>query len=119
MDKTSTGQRKEGITQRISSRRRKQKGNYDPSIHHFLNVFTVPYTQYLADLFPPYAPSCSLRSPVQSLVDVPRTKRERCDRVFSVVALKLWNDLPLHVRHGDSLAVFKSTLKTFFFLLGF
>ena len=41
------------------------------------------------------------------------------DRAFSVIAPKLWNALPGDVRKAESLAIFKSKLKTHFFKLAF
>ena len=34
------------------------------------------------------------------------------DRAFSVVAPKLWNSLPYHIRNAESVFKFKSLLKT-------
>lgn len=56
----------------------------------------------------------------QLLLAVPKEKRKlRDDRAFSIVAPKLWNELPLHIRQVDSLPVFKSSLKRPFFSLAF
>ena len=38
------------------------------------------------------------------------------DRASQVAAPTLWNSLPLHVRHCNTLQSFKSTLKTYLFL---
>ena len=75
---------------------------------------------YLSELLHPYSPARSLRSADQMLLEVPRTRRKlRGDRAFSVAAPKLWNDLPLQIRQAPSLAIFKSSLKTYFYSLAF
>ena len=52
----------------------------------------------------------------QLLLSVPKTKRKlRGDRAFAVAAIRMWNDLPLHIRQTTSLSVFKSLLKTHLF----
>ena len=76
--------------------------------------------QYLSNLLVPYTPSRLLRSADQALLVVPKTKRKsRGDRAFAVAAPRLWNELPLHIRLTESLAVFKSRLKTHLFSLAF
>lgn len=68
---------------------------------------------YLSNLLEPYVPPRSLRSSDQLLLAVPKSRLKlRGNRVFSVAAPKLWNELPLHVRHAPTLQVFKSRLKT-------
>ncbi len=73
--------------------------------------------QYLADLLMPYMPSRNLRSSQHGLLVVPKTRLRSCgDRAFSTYAPKLWNSLPAVIRDANSLAVFKTSLKTCFFL---
>uniref|UniRef100_A0A3P9BFF7 Reverse transcriptase domain-containing protein n=1 Tax=Maylandia zebra TaxID=106582 RepID=A0A3P9BFF7_9CICH len=68
---------------------------------------------YLSELLHPHIPCRSLRSADQLLLEVPRSRRKlRGDRAFSIVAPKLWNNLPMHVREAPSLSTFKSRLKT-------
>lgn len=75
---------------------------------------------YLSDLLHPYAPLKSLRSADQSLLVIPKSRlKQRGDRAFAVVAPKLWNELPPHVRLAPTLPVFKSRLKTYLFSLAF
>ncbi len=75
---------------------------------------------YLAELLVAHEPVRALRSADQSLLVVPRARLKlRGDRAFSVVAPKLWNELPLHIRLSPSLPVFKSRLKTHFYSLAF
>ena len=82
-----------------------------------LNGLAPPY---LAELLHLHAPSRSLRSADQLLLEVPRSKRKlRGDRAFSVAAPRLWNSLPLHIREAPSLPVFKSKLKTYFYSRAF
>ena len=70
---------------------------------------------YVSDLLKSYAPSRSLRSADQLLLAVPKTRlKTRGDRAFSVLAPKLWNQLPLQIRMAPTLNVFKSCLKTHF-----
>ena len=67
--------------------------------------------------------SCSLRSFLNKLLQVPRSKLEsyQGDRRFSIAGLKLWNSIPASLRNTDSLNSFKKHLKTFispsFFLI--
>ena len=56
----------------------------------------------------------------QLLTSGPKSKRKlRGDCAFAVLALKLWNDLPLHVKQASSLSVFISRLKTHLFFMAF
>lgn len=41
------------------------------------------------------------------------------DRAVSIVAPKLWNSLPPHIREPQSLEPFQSMLKTYLFTLAF
>ncbi len=45
--------------------------------------------------------------------------KSRGDRAFAVVGPRLWNNLPLHVRKAQTLTVFKSSLKNYFYSLAF
>ncbi len=58
--------------------------------------------QYLGELLQVHNPVRALRSSSQQLFEVPRSK--------------LWNNLPLHFRHAESLEMFRSSLKTHFSL---
>ena len=58
---------------------------------------------YLNELLEWYQPYRSLRSSSTSLLRVPRTNlRSYGDRAFSVVAPRLWNELPLAIRQSSS-----------------
>ncbi len=75
--------------------------------------------QYLAELLILYMPSRNLQSS-QSLLVIPKTRlRSGGDRAFSSYAPKLWNSLPADIREANSLRIFKSRLKTFYFRLAF
>ena len=71
-----------------------------------LNGLNQPY---LCELLHLHSPSWSLRSADQLLLDVLRTQWRPGDRTFAVVAPKLWDFLPLHVRQASSLDILKSS----------
>ena len=71
---------------------------------------------YLSSLVIPYTPTRTLRSVDQHLLTIPRYHLERYGRrAFSVAGPTLWNALPPAVRQANSIAVFKSLLKTHLF----
>ncbi len=75
---------------------------------------------YITNLLDYYTSARTLRSADKLLLAVPRSKKKsKGDRAFMVVAPKLWNSLPLHIRQAPSLEVFKSQLKTHLFTLAF
>ncbi len=75
---------------------------------------------YITNLLEYHTPARTLRSADKLLLAVPRSqKKSKGDRAFMVVAPKLWNGLPLHIRQAPSLEVFKSPLKTHLFTLAF
>eukprot|EP00057_Strongylocentrotus_purpuratus_P008930 XP_011663404.1 PREDICTED: muscarinic acetylcholine receptor M3-like [Strongylocentrotus purpuratus] len=49
------------------------------------------------------------------LLPGPRTKTRYGDRSFTVIAPKLWNNLPIYIREAPTLESFKSLLKTHLF----
>jgi hypothetical protein len=49
----------------------------------------------------------------------PLARKKVGERGFSVAAPAAWNDLPLSVKNSQSLAVFKSQLKTYLFSLSY
>ncbi len=74
----------------------------------------------LSDQLYPYNPTRNLRSGDQRLLSVPRSRlKHRGDRAFAVAGPRLWNSLPAYIRSAQSLTVFKSSLKTYFFSLAF
>lgn len=73
---------------------------------------------YLSDSIQPHDPLRALKPADRLLLDVPRTRlKSRGDRAFDVAAPKRWNNLPLYVWQAQTLAVFKSSLKTYFYTL--
>ncbi|KAI5107776.1 hypothetical protein C0J45_1370, partial [Silurus meridionalis] len=76
-----------------------------------------PAPSYLRDLFTSHtAPSC-LRS-FSTVRLVPPSLRMRgkyTSRLFSVLAPRWWNELPLDVRTAESLIIFKRRLKSYLF----
>ena len=75
---------------------------------------------YLSDLLHEYTPSRSLRSSSAGLLTVPTSRLSTLGaRAFSCTAPRLWNSLPPHIRHSDSITTFKSHLKTHLFKLAY
>ena len=73
---------------------------------------------YLRDLLQWHQPQRQLRSSNEKLLVVPKSKLKRYgDRSFGVVAPKLWNSLPFHLRNVTELDGFKQGLKTHLFKL--
>ena len=61
-----------------------------------------------------------LRSQDDLKLDVPRTKRKTLgDLAFKVAAPKLWNSLPKDVRSCNNVSIFKSKLKTHYFIIAY
>ena len=84
---------------------------------HALN-FQCPF--YIFDLLQNYQPTRALRSCNQNLLCVPNFRLQTYGaRSFSVKAPQLWNSLPTEIRQINSLTLFKSKLKTFYFKLAF
>ena len=79
------------------------------AVHHLCPV-------YLSSLVIPYIPTRTQRSADQQLLTIPRYHLERYGRrAFSVAGPTLWNALPPAIRQANSVAVFKSLLKTHLF----
>ena len=94
----------------------------DKRIHYKLSLLCFKVLEdlipsYISDLLQLYTPSRQLRSSADTrLFRIPsfRTK-SKGQRSFSYQAPVNWNQLPLSVRHSDSLVSFKSSLKTHLF----
>jgi len=72
--------------------------------------------QYLCDKLHLYQPKRDLRSKLNYLLDVPKTRSSTLgDRAFSTAAPKLWNNLPINIRESPSVDTFKSSKKTHLF----
>ena len=68
---------------------------------------------YLMDMNKPYEQKHHwLRSSKKELLTEIQTVKTYGDRAFSRAGPKLWNRLPLSIRHSDTLPKFKSALKT-------
>ena len=71
---------------------------------------------YLSELIDVRSTGRTLRSSAGLLLDIPKSKTKTFgERAFSSSAPRLWNDLPLHLRSAESVATFKSNLKTYMF----
>ena len=72
---------------------------------------------YLRNLLTTYEPGrAGLRSSRDMLrLAVPSTKRVTGESAFSVLGPRLWNSLPLELRHLPSVCIFKKRLKTYLF----
>ena len=65
-------------------------------------------------------PNRGLRSDCGNLLVIPKTKLVSYgDRSFSYAAPRLWNSLPVHIRHSQNLSTFKTSLKTHLFRLAY
>ena len=71
--------------------------------------------KYIQDLLLFYTPSRSLHSGSQPLLCERRTHTKTGERAFSVIAPKLWNNLPSHIRSTESMETFKKLVKTHLF----
>ena len=71
---------------------------------------------YLSDLLQPHIPARNLRSIALEQLAVPHTRLKSVgERAFSFSAPKLWNELPIEMRHAPTLQSFKSALKRHLF----
>lgn len=76
--------------------------------------------EYLSSRLQKYVPKRTLRSSqLDLLVEPQATHKSYGERAFSVVAPRLWNKLPHHLRACDSLNEFKTKLKTHLFRKAF
>ena len=75
---------------------------------------------YLSDALCTYEPSRSLRSSNEKLLKITKYNLKTAGgRSFGSIAPRLWNSLPVDLRESDTLAGFKSHLKTYLFDLAF
>ena len=88
---------------------KRMKYNKAVFIYKALNGFTP---EYITSLLRPVAETYDrrLRSSVNGTLAVPRSRTSLYDRSFSVSAPRLWNSLPVSLRHSTSLNVFKNNL---------
>ncbi|XP_076854565.1 uncharacterized protein LOC143509593 [Brachyhypopomus gauderio] len=80
-----------------------------------------PAPPYLMAMVKPRCIPRALRASSMSRLDPPssRTHGRQASRLFSVLAPRWWNELPLCVRTSESLAVFRRRLKTHLFQVHF
>ena len=74
---------------------------------------------YVQELLKKYKPARNLRSSAQLRLQSSISSTQYGRRSFSSAASELWNDLPLHVKNFQTLAQFKSLLKSYLFTLAF
>ena len=81
------------------------------------NIISGSAPPYLSELVQLYTPSRNLRSSSDSRIfRVPiRHMKTQGQRAFSYYGPVVWNTLPFHIRHAQTLASFKSLLKTYLF----
>ena len=70
---------------------------------------------YLQELLKECKPFRNLRSSAQLRLITSITSTQYGQRSFSAAASELWNDLPLHVKNSQTLAQYKTSLKTYLF----
>ena len=76
--------------------------------------------EYLSELISVKECGRSLRSSHSLNLSVPKHRlKSYGERSFSVAAPKLWNNLPCKIKSSESVAVFKSAVKTHMFSLAF
>ena len=85
------------------------------------NLITGTGPPYLSDLLELYTPSRTLHSSaVTRIFRIPnRRKRFQGQRAFSFIGPSMWNNLPLSLRHVQTLSAFKSQLKTHLFSISY
>ncbi|KAI4887963.1 hypothetical protein NFI96_018255, partial [Prochilodus magdalenae] len=78
-----------------------------------------PAPPYLMAMVKSRAVPRALRASSTARLDPPslRTHGRQASRLFSVLAPRWWNELPLGVRTAESLTVFKRRLKTHLFVM--
>ena len=75
---------------------------------------------YISELLMVKKYSRSLRSSSEINLVVPNCRlKSYGDNAFAVAAPKLWNTLPSHIKSSETVAIFKSRLKTFLFRRAF
>ena len=75
---------------------------------------------YLSELLHYHNSPRLLRYSSKNVLAVPKSRLKTYgDRAFSVVARRLWNQLPLELRSVTSVDQFKAQLKTYLFKLAY
>ena len=78
-------------------------------------VLTTGQPIYLSTLLNHYTPLHTLRSANRYRLQHPRVSTEFAKRLFSYLAPKIWNNIPLDIRLCSTLPTFKRHLKTYLF----
>lgn len=83
-------------------------------VYKVINSFC---SQHLADLLHHQKSSRNLRSNSRDLLVQPKSRTKTCgdSGPFAVCAPRIWNSLPLNIRHSSSVSSFQKNLKTFLF----
>ena len=73
---------------------------------------------YIRDLFRPLSEINRLNTRSVSAGDLypPRARTTMGQRSFAFRATKIWNSIPVSIRHSDSLLSFKSALHSYLFM---
>ena len=72
---------------------------------------------YIKELLQPYKSPRNQRLNQKGLLHVPQTRYATCgDRAFYKAAPKLWNNLPIEIKHKKTLMQFKNALKSYLFI---
>ena len=75
--------------------------------------------EYLYEMLVKHQPPRALRSASQNLLTELKTRKLYGERAFAFSGPYLWNKLPPHVRESESVAIFKTKLKTHLFSAAF
>ncbi len=75
--------------------------------------------KYVADMLTEYKPNRPLRSLGPSQLEIPRVHTKQGESAFSYYAARSWNQLPEEIKCAETLATFKSRLKTHLFSCAF
>lgn len=71
---------------------------------------------YITDMLQPYKPTRELRSSTRLLLKIPPARLSRYgERAFQHASPKLWNSLPEDIRRCETVASFKTNIKTYLF----
>ena len=85
-------------------------------VYHIINE-TAP--EYNRSLLIKYQPTRTLRSSDSGLLQIPLSKKTWRERAFAHAGPALWNSLPQELKNSNSLATFKSNLKSYLFNCAF
>ena len=78
-------------------------------------ALTIGQPVYIRNMLQQSRKVRTLRSSDLDQLNVPRVRTKVGSRAFSVVAPRLWNELPLDIRSAETQISFRKELKTYFF----